>query len=182
MNGMKKYLNINRNSAFLLLFLTLLSFSEALFAQQRQISGKVTSADGPLPGAVVKIKAKSGGTGTNNDGAFVLSAQTGDILVISSIGYKTKEVPVSTGNTVNVVLADDNQNLDEVVVVGYGVQQKKLVTGATVQVKGETLQKQSTTNALQGLQGQSPGVQITSTSGQPGEGLKVTIRGLGTIG
>ena len=182
MNGMKKYLNINRNSAFLLLFLTLLSFSEALFAQQRQISGKVTSADGPLPGAVVKIKGKSGGTGTNNDGAFVLSAQTGDILVISSIGYKTKEVPVSTGNTVNVVLADDNQNLDEVVVVGYGVQQKKLVTGATVQVKGETLQKQSTTNALQGLQGQSPGVQITSTSGQPGEGLKVTIRGLGTIG
>lgn len=182
MKGMKNNFSRKRNSIFSLLLLALLVFSETLFAQQRQISGKVTAADGPIPGAVVKIKGKSGGTGTNNDGAFVISVQTGDILVISSIGYKTKEVSVAAGNTISVTLTEDNQNLDEVVVVGYGVQQKKLVTGATVQVKGETLQKQSTTNALQGLQGQSPGVQITSTSGQPGEAMKVNIRGLGTIG
>lgn len=183
MKGMKKNSMIKRESIFLLMFLSLLFFGESLFAQQRQISGKVTTADGlPIPGAVVKVKGKTGGTGTNNDGAYTINAQTGDILQITSIGFVAKEVTVGQSNTVNVSLAEDNQALSEVVVVGYGVQQKKLVTGATVQVKGETLQRQSTTNALQGLQGQTPGVQIASTSGQPGESIKVTIRGLGTIG
>jgi len=183
MKGMKKNSMIKRESIFLLMFLSLLFFGESLFAQQRQISGKVTTADGlPIPGAVVKVKGKTGGTGTNNEGAYIINAQTGDILQITSIGFVAKEVTVVQSNTVNVSLAEDNQSLSEVVVVGYGVQQKKLVTGATVQVKGETLQRQSTTNALQGLQGQTPGVQIASTSGQPGESIKVTIRGLGTIG
>nr|WP_294870422.1 TonB-dependent receptor [uncultured Pedobacter sp.] len=180
---MKKNSMIKREHIFLLMFLSLLVFSESLFAQQRQISGKVTAADGlAIPGAVVKVKGKTGGTGTDNDGAYTINAQTGDILQVSSIGFVAKEVTVGQGNTINISLAEDNQGLNEVVVVGYGVQQKKLVTGATVQIKGETLQKQSTTNALQGLQGQTPGVQITSTSGQPGENIKVTIRGLGTIG
>ncbi len=183
MNGMKKNSMIKREHIFLLMFLSLLFFGESLFAQQRQISGKVTGADGqPIPGAVVKVKGKVGGTGTSSDGAYAISAQTGDILQITSIGFVTKEVTVAEASTVNISLAEDNQALSEVVVVGYGVQQKKLVTGATVQVKGETLQRQSTTNALQGLQGQTPGVQIASTSGQPGENIKVTIRGLGTIG
>ena len=183
MNGMKKNSMIKREHIFLLMFLSLLVFSESLFAQQRQISGKVTAADGlAIPGAVVKVKGKTGGTGTDNDGAYTINAQTGDVLQVSSIGFVAKEVTVGQGNTINISLAEDNQGLNEVVVVGYGVQQKKLVTGATVQIKGETLQKQSTTNALQGLQGQTPGVQITSTSGQPGENIKVTIRGLGTIG
>lgn len=183
MMGMKKNSMIKRESVFLLMFFSLLVFSESLFAQQRQISGKVTTADGlPIPGAVVKVKGKTGGTGTNNEGAYTINAQTGDILQVTSIGFVAKEVTVGQSNTVNVSLAEDNQALSEVVVVGYGVQQKKLVTGATVQVKGETLQRQSTTNALQGLQGQTPGVQIASTSGQPGESIKVTIRGLGTIG
>nr|WP_068890144.1 TonB-dependent receptor [Pedobacter panaciterrae] len=180
---MKKNSMIKREHIFLLMFLSLLFFGESLFAQQRQISGKVTGADGqPIPGAVVKVKGKVGGTGTSSDGAYAISAQTGDILQITSIGFVTKEVTVAEASTVNISLAEDNQALSEVVVVGYGVQQKKLVTGATVQVKGETLQRQSTTNALQGLQGQTPGVQIASTSGQPGENIKVTIRGLGTIG
>ncbi|WP_285054372.1 SusC/RagA family TonB-linked outer membrane protein [Pedobacter ginsengisoli] len=181
---MKKNSIVKRERVFLLMFLSLLFFSQTLLAQQRQISGKVTgSSDGtPIPGAVVKVKGKTGGTSTSSEGAFTISAQTGDILVISSVAYLTKEVTVAQSNTINISLDDDNKNLEEVVVVGYGVQQKKLVTGATVQVKGETLQKQSTTNALQGLQGQTPGVQITSTSGQPGEAMKVNIRGLGTIG
>lgn len=184
MNGMKKKSGIKRESVFLLLFLSLLMISPALNAQEKQISGKVTgTSDGmPIPGAMIKVKGKTGGTGTNNDGAYVINAQTGDVLQVSSIGYTTKEVTVGQSNIVNVGLAESNNELDEVMVVGYGVQQKKLITGATVQVKGETLQRQSTTNALQGLQGQSPGVQIASTSGQPGEGMKVTIRGLGTIG
>jgi TonB-linked SusC/RagA family outer membrane protein len=181
---MKKSYSIKREHVFLLTFLSLLIFSQTLFAQQRQVSGRVIgSGDGrPIPGAVVKVKGKTGGTGTDTNGAFVIAAQAGDVLQISSIGYVTKEAAVGASNTVSVSLSEDNQSLEEVVVVGYGTQRKKLVTGATVQVKGETLQRQSTTNALQGLQGQTPGVQIASTSGQPGEGMRVTIRGLGTIG
>lgn len=169
---------------FVLLMLLLLVSGAGAFAQQRQVSGKVTgAADGQaIPGAVVKVKGGTGGTGTDNTGSYTLSAKTGDILQVSSIGYQQKEVTVPASGPVHVALSDENQDLNEVVVVGYGVQQKKLVTGATVQVKGETLQRQSTTNALQGLQGQTPGVQIASTSGQPGAGMKVTIRGLGTIG
>jgi TonB-linked SusC/RagA family outer membrane protein len=181
---MKKDYSIKRGGIFLLMFLSLLIISQTSIAQQRQITGRVTGTGDrqPIPGAVVKIKGKTGGTGTDSNGAFVISAQAGDVLQISSIGYVTKEATVGASASINVSLAEDNQALEEVVVVGYGVQKKKLVTGATVQVKGETLQRQSTTNALQGLQGQTPGVQIASTSGQPGEGMRVTIRGLGTIG
>jgi len=180
---MKTNFTFKRESVFLLLFLSLLVFSKNLLAQQRQVTGKVTSTDGkPIPGAVVKIKGKAGGTGTNNEGIFVISAQTGETLQFSSVGFQLKELAVTQGNTLNVTLADDNQNLEEVVVVGYGVQQKKLVTGASVQVKGDVLQNQSTANPLQALQGQTPGVQITTATGQPGGNVKVVIRGLGTIG
>lgn len=184
MNGIKNYFSNKRVNIFLLMLLSTLVFSQSLFAQQRQLTGKVTGAadSQPIPGAVVKIKGKTGGTGTNNEGVYAISVTTGDILQVSSVGYVTKEIAVPAGNTLNITLTDDDRSLDEVVVVGYGTQQKKLVTGATVQVKGDVLQKQSTTNALQGLQGQTPGVQIASTSGQPGESIKVTIRGLGTIG
>lgn len=180
---MEKKFNSKRTNIFLLMLFSLLIFGQQVLAQERKLSGKVTGANGLLiPGAVVKIKGKSGGLSTNQDGAFVISAQTGDVLQVSSIGFISKEITVPATNVVNVTLAEDQQNLSEVVVVGYGVQQKKLITGATVQVKGDAIQKQSTTNALQGLQGQAPGVQIASTSGQPGEGMRVTIRGLGTIG
>jgi len=179
---MKTHFTFKRGS-LLLLFLSLLLGSQTLLAQQRQVTGKVTSTDGKsIPGAAVKVKGKAGGTGTNNDGFFAISAQTGETLQISSVGFQSKEVAVPQGNTVNVTLADDNQNLEEVVVVGYGVQQKKLVTGASVQVKGDVLQNQSTANPLQALQGQTPGVQITTATGQPGGNVKVVIRGLGTIG
>ena len=180
---MKQNSTIKRGSGFLLLFLSLLIFSQTLLAQQRQLTGKVTSTDGkPVPGAMVKVKGRAGGTGTNNDGVFNISVQTGETLQFSSVGFQGKEVLVPAGNTLNVTLADDNQNLEEVVVVGYGVQQKKLITGASVQVKGDVLQNQSTTNPLQALQGQTPGVQITTATGQPGGNVKVVIRGLGTIG
>ncbi|WP_199233808.1 TonB-dependent receptor [Pedobacter sp. HMWF019] len=181
---MEKKSSSKNGNVWLLIFFFLLVSSQSAFAQQRQISGKITgAADGqPIPGAVVKIMGKTAGTGSNNAGVYAISAQTGDVLRVSSVGYITKEVTVQQGNVLNISLAYGQQDLEEVVVVGYGVQQKKLITGATVQIKGETLQKQSTTNALQGLQGQSPGVQITSSSGQPGEGMKVIVRGLGTIG
>lgn len=165
-------------------FISLMLCSIQGYTQVRTITGKVTGvSDGqPVPSAAVKIKGKPGGTSTNLQGTFSISATTGDVLEVTSIGYQRKEVRVGTGNVINVQLEDDVKALEEVVVVGYGVQKKRLVTGATAQVRGEDLQKQSTTNALQALQGQAPGIQIASTSGQPGESMRVIIRGVGTIG
>jgi TonB-linked SusC/RagA family outer membrane protein len=184
MNGMKTKPRIKKAGFYLLFLLSLLVLNHPSFAQQRQVIGRVTGTSNgqPIPGVVIKVKGKTGGAATDQNGAYSIQVQAGDVLQFSSIGFTTKEVTVAATGNINVSLAEDNQELEEVVVVGYGVQQKKLVTGATVQVKGETLQRQSTTNALQGLQGQTPGVQIASTSGQPGEAMRVTIRGLGTIG
>ena len=103
-------------------------------------------------------------------------------LEFSYIGYMTQLQPVGGKNEINVNLKEDTQKLDEVVVVGYGVQKKKLVTGATVEVKGEDIAKLNTTQALGALQSQSPGVNIQAVSGQPGDGFKINIRGAGTNG
>jgi len=149
---------------------------------ESKVSGTVTSEkDGePLIGVSVMVKGSSVGTITDFNGAFTVSAKSGQTLVVSYIGYLKQEVKV-TGSTVKVSLNEDNKSLDEVVVIGYGVQKKKLNTGATVQVKGDELLKQNTTNALQAMQGSTAGVNITSTSGQPGKGINVTIRGVGSI-
>jgi len=147
------------------------------------VSGIVLSdTDGePLIGVSVMVKGTTQGTITDFNGAYTLQVKAGETLKFSYIGFFAQEVKV-TGSKMDIRLKEDAQTLDELVVVGYGVQKKKLATGATTQVKGEDLQKLSTTNALQALQGQTPGVQISSTSGQPGEGMKVVIRGLGTTG
>ena len=106
----------------------------------------------------------------------------GATLVISYIGYETQEIKVGNQSNFSITLKEDNAQLDEVVVIGYGVQKKKLVTGATVQVKGDDIAKLNTTNALAAMQSQTPGVTIVQSSGQAGSGYKVNIRGIGTIG
>lgn len=150
--------------------------------QQKTVTGTVVDADGPVIGATVMEKGTSNGAVTDIDGNFTLNVKPGATLVITYIGYKTQEVAVGSQNNINVSLRLDDQSLDEVVVVGYGVQKKKLVTGATAQVKGENIAKLNTTNPLQAMQGQTAGVSISSTSGQPGSDMKVQIRGLGTVG
>src|SRR5690606_11051601 len=151
---------------------------------QQQVSGTVTDASGvPLAGVTVKEKGTNAGTVTDDDGRYSLSVSSpGAILVFSYIGFVTQEIVVAGQSVVNTTLANDVNTLEELVVVGYGTQKKKLLTGATIQVKGEDLQKLSTSSVLGALQSQSPGVQITQSSGMPGQGFKVTIRGLGTIG
>ena len=146
------------------------------------VSGTVKDAAGePLIGVNVIVKGTTIGNVTDIDGHFTLSdIAPNAILQISYIGYQTVEVPAKAN--VSVVLKEDSEQLDEVVVMGYGVQKKKLVTGATVQVKGEDMQKLSTNSALGALQSQTPGVQIRQASGLPGEGFKVNVRGIGTIG
>ena len=150
--------------------------------QSKTVSGTVVDADGPVIGATVLEKGTTNGTVTDIDGNFTLNVQPGATLVISYVGYKTQEIAVGNQTMINVNIAEDADVLEEVVVVGYGVQKKKLVTGATVQVKGEDIAKLNTTNALAAMQSQSPGVQIVQSSGQAGSGYKVNIRGIGTIG
>lgn len=135
----------------------------------------------PLIGASVMVQGTKNGTVTDLDGNFTITAKNGQTLEVSYLGFITQKVKV-TGSVINVTLLEDKQSLDEVVVVGYGVQKKKLVTGATVQLKGDDIAKLNTTNPLSAMQGQTPGVNIVSTSGQPGASMSVTIRGLGTVG
>lgn len=155
------------------------------FAQNSdgKISGKVLSEkDGePLIGVSILVKGSKVGTVTDFNGAFTLQVKTGETLAVSYIGYLSKTVKVD-GTSLTIKLSEDSKSLDEVVVVGYGVQKKKLNTGATLQVKGDELAKMNTTNPLQSLQGKTPGMNISSTSGQPGSDMKVVIRGLGTTG
>ena len=148
----------------------------------KKITGSVVDAQGPVIGASVVEKGTSNGTVTDMNGNFTLNVKPGAKLVISYIGYTTQEIAVGNQSNFNVTLEEDNAALDEVVVVGYGVQKKKLVTGATVQVKGDDIAKLNTTSALEAMQSSTPGVQITQSSSQPGKGYKVYIRGIGTIG
>ncbi len=152
-------------------------------AQQQTVGGKVVDGSGvPLSGVTVTEKNTTNSTNTDADGLFRLEVSSGNaILVFTSIGFAPQEVSVSGRNTLYVTLADGMNTLEELVVVGYGTQKRKLTTGAMLQVKGDDIQKLSTTNVVNGLQSQSPGVQITQSSGMPGQGFKVNIRGIGTI-
>ena len=159
-----------------------LMFGVAAMAQNVKVTGTVTDALGPAVGMSVVEQGTTNGTVTDMDGHFELLVAKGATLEIGGIGYKTQLIPVGDRTTFNVVLEEDNELLEEVVVVGYGTQKKKLVTGSTIQVKGDDLVKLNSTNALGAMQSASPGVQIMQTSGQPGEGFKVAIRGMGTTG
>ncbi|MBP7508473.1 MAG: TonB-dependent receptor [Prolixibacteraceae bacterium] len=153
-------------------------------SQSKPVKGKVSSESGePIPGATVYVKGTSMGTITDINGEYSIpSASADQILVFSFIGYKTKEIAVNNNNVINVVISEDAIGLEEVVAIGYGVQKKKLVTGSTIQVDGESLSKRNSVDALGALQSLAPGVNIVQRSGQPGEGYKINIRGLGTTG
>lgn len=170
-------------AVIILLCLPIMSV-KAVPSQTSTVSGVVISGTDELPlvGVSVLVKETANGTITDIDGNFKLNVVSGQTLVFSYIGYVTQEIVVTDQKSLNVILKEDTEILDEVVVVGYGVQKKKLVTGAMVQVKGESLAKMNTNSPLQGMQGQTPGVNISSTSGQPGSDMKVSIRGLGTVG
>ncbi|MDE6636743.1 MAG: TonB-dependent receptor [Muribaculaceae bacterium] len=152
-------------------------------AQDMLVKGTVTSAaDGePLVGVTVMVKNSSVGTATDLDGNYSIEVQKGATLVFSYVGMQQREVKVD-GSRMDVALLDDSSTLNDLVVIGYGVQKKKLLTGATAQISGADIAKMNTNSPLQAMQGQMPGVNISTNSGQPGESMKVRIRGLGTIG
>jgi TonB-linked SusC/RagA family outer membrane protein len=173
-----------RQLPLLLGLILLLSPASYLSAQTTTINGKITNqrTTDAVAKSTVTVKGTSRATTTDDSGQFSIDASIGDVLIISSVGFAPREVKIAGPGAVSIELVESASIMEEVVVIGYGVQRKKLVTGANLQVKGEDIQKQSTTNALQALQGQAPGVQITTSSGQPGSGMNVIIRGKGTIG
>ncbi len=151
--------------------------------QQKNISGKITdSATGdPMPGVNVVVKGTTNGTNSLTDGTYSISVGDGNaILVISFIGYVSQEIPLEGRTKLDVKLDVQTRDLDEVVVIGYGVQKKSVVTGAISSIKSEDLINSSVTRAEQALQGKTSGVQVIQNSGAPGANLNVRIRGYGS--
>ncbi|CAN0541461.1 unnamed protein product, partial [Laminaria digitata] len=151
---------------------------------QTVLNGTVTDKDGqPLPGANILEKGTVNGVQTDFDGNFSINVSDENaVLVISYIGFATKEVSADGTTSLAIVLEESAAGLDEVVVVGYGTQKRSDVTGAVASVTGEQLAKQGTVNATQALQGQVSGVTVVNTSGSPGAGSSILIRGQGSYG
>ncbi len=171
----------NRLSGFLAVFVFLLLLSsQSLFAQGSTIAGTVTSAEDKsgLPGVTVQIKGTGRGTTTDVNGAYKLSdVPANSTLVFSFIGLTTQEVAVGSRSTVDVALATDQKQLQEVVVVGYGTQKVKDATGSVTSLGTKDFNKGVIASPEQLLQGRVAGVQITPSSGEPGAGINVQIRG-----
>lgn len=150
----------------------------------KEISGTVTDSKGELViSGTVKVKHTTTATITDINGKYKISAPTNGTLVFSYLGYKTKEVPVSSisGNTLDVVLEEESNMIDELVVVGYGTMRKSDLTGSVSTTKGKDIIKQQSFSALEGLKGKAAGVNIFTNTGQPGGEMRVIIRGISTI-
>jgi TonB-dependent starch-binding outer membrane protein SusC len=158
--------------------LLMLCISVTSFGQSQSVRGVISSEGEPVPGALVIVKGTQRGTVTDIDGSFSIQAAAGETLVVSFVGYTTKEVAVVGGQTTyNISLALSTSDLSEVVVVGYGSQIKKEVTGAIQSVNGKELSDLPVSSLAQKLQGRLAGVQINQTTGRPGQGMNVRIRG-----
>lgn len=150
----------------------------------KEISGTVTDSKGELViSGTVKVKNTTTATITDINGKYKISAPTNGTLVFSYLGYQTKEVPVSSisGNTLDVVLQEESNMLDELVVVGYGTMRKSDLTGSVSTTKGKDIIKQQSFSALEGLKGKAAGVNIFTNTGQPGGEMRVIIRGISTV-
>lgn len=168
----------------LLSVLFLLSFTLAsVYAQNIQVKGTVVSGSDnePLPGVNVVVKGTTNGGITDLDGNFTLSVPADATLSITYIGFKSQEVAVNGKNSLKIVLQEDSETLDEVVVVGYGVQKKSVVTASIAKVSSEDLENKSPVRMDNALKGLAAGVDVTSASGQPGDSPRVRVRGIGTI-
>jgi TonB-linked SusC/RagA family outer membrane protein len=166
----------------LLLLLCLASFS--LFAQTSTVSGRVltTSDNSALPGVNVVVKGTSKGTITDLEGRFVMEVNPTDVLVFSFIGYKAQEIAYTGQTNLQIALQEEPKELSEVVVVGYQSVERRNITGALTSVKATAFKDMSVNGVDQALQGQAPGVQVTASSGTPGGGISVRVRGATSIG
>jgi len=164
-------------------FSVLMLISSVAWAQDRTVTGRVTSAeDGSLlPGVNVVVKGTTVGTVTDANGTYSLSVPSASTLVFSFIGLKSQEVEVGSRSVIDVQMALDITQLSEVVVTGYGVQEKRTLTGSIASMKGDVIQNVPIQSVDRGIQGRLAGVQVASASGQPGGALNVRVRGIGSI-
>lgn len=170
-----------KSSLLLSILLSVFSLQQ-LHAQNIEVTGKVlsTASGKPLSGATVSLKGKTISTTTSDDGAFSIMAPQGSILVITYVGMKTIEYEATRPGFTSFEMEETTKELNEIVVIGYGQQKKSLVTGAISSIKADQLASQSNIRVDQALQGRTPGVQIVPTSGQPGAGMFIRIRGTGS--
>lgn len=183
MNSNQTKLKFKARSLMMLLAfaLTCLHTLSASNFVTKPIRGKVTDEKNqPIIGAVVQVKGTETAAITDLNGNFEIEANENDVIVLTYIGYDTQEFTVGAGNDVFFSMKPSNAQLDEVIVVAYGTQKKRAVTGAISTVKGDQLSKQPLLTAVQGIQGLAPGIQVVGSS-QPGTQPRVTIRGLNTI-
>jgi len=163
----------------------LLLISHGLLAQTTEVSGKITDPTGsPIPNATIRIKSTKGSTGTSADGngAFTLKVKPGSDLLISAIGYETKEVRVGTTPVLNITLNTDTKSLSEVVVTGTGVATTKRTLGFAVEtVSGDKLPPVPIASIDQALIGKVAGAQISTVSGNPGDQVNIVLRGINTV-
>jgi TonB-linked SusC/RagA family outer membrane protein len=161
----------------------LMLFTPAFGQEARKVTGTVTDASGqPVPSINITVQGTGTGASTDETGHFSLLVKRGDELLVSGIGFQKQRIKIGEETNLSIKLVEAGNNLNEVIVIGYGTQKKAEVTGATARVSGADLEKTHSTFALQALQGQAPGVQVLSSSGQPGDGIKIRIRGVATNG
>lgn len=172
------------NFVFLLFCLVCMSIPNLSFAQQSQITGKVTDADSGegIPGVSVLVKGTTRGAITDLDGNYSIAAAAEEILVFSFIGYVTAEQPVANRSVINVGLAVSVQALNEVIVVGYGTQERKEITSAVTSVKAEDFNQGTVNDPRQLLQGKVAGLNIARPGGNPNAGFNMRLRGISSIG
>ncbi|WP_152286215.1 SusC/RagA family TonB-linked outer membrane protein [Flavicella marina] len=160
--------------------LLLVSFG-TIQAQTITVKGVVTGDGEPLPGVSVLVKGTSNGTVTDFDGNYQITTDSNSTLLVSYIGFVAQEIAIKGQQTINVQLISDVSTLEEVVVIGYGTQKKKEVTGAVARIEAETLIESSTADLGTALQGQIAGVTVTASDGQPGSESNIVIRGISSI-
>ena len=155
----------------------------SVYAQNNsQIKGRILTSDGkPAQNASIKVQNSTRGTSTDKDGNFSISASSSDVLLVSYIGYAPQEISINKRKVFNLVLVPSVNALEELVVVGYGTQRKKDVTGAISSVNSATIEKSGVVSVDQALQGRIAGVQMTQNSGTPGGGSSIQIRGVSSI-
>lgn len=150
--------------------------------QAKTVTGTVTDVSGePIIGANIRIKGTTTGTITDIDGNFSIKAEPQSVIEVSYIGYLTQETVINNQKSIRFLLKEDTKTLDEVVVIGYGVQKKADLTGSVANINTEKLNTQSNANIGQALQGKIAGVDIVSQGGAPGSGTRIMVRGIGTL-
>ncbi|RYZ62253.1 MAG: TonB-dependent receptor [Chitinophagaceae bacterium] len=167
----------------LILLLGVLCINAQLLAQNRTISGRITNEQGEgIGNASVAVKGTTSGAVTNANGNFSLSiAPSARTLVVTSVGFQSKEITIGSQNTIDVTLTGDAQNMNEVVVVAYGTQKRESITGSVATIGAKQLENRLTSNISQALAGAAPGISATSGNGQPGSSAAIRIRGFGSV-